>query len=361
MEYLKLIEDLTNAEGAPGFEDKVIEVLATYKGDYDFQVDNLKNAYLNIGTIDPNKPTIMLDSHTDEVAFMVKAIDDRGLLLIQPLGGWIPAHISAQIFKVRNSQGHYYPAVCTSKPIHFMTEAERHKELTFEDLKMDVGAKSRQEVIDRFKITVGQPIVPATQFSYNEDNQVMLAKAFDNRIGCAVAMAVMDQLKDQVEDLPFNLVAAFAAQEEVGLRGAVVTSKRVQPTMALVFEGTPADDFTSDEYQEQGRLGYGPQLRHRDNSYIANEWLLDRITQIADQEGINLQHAVRQGGGTNAGSIHLSELGVPVATLGTPSRYAHTNYCYCSYEDFKACVALTVAFLKALSAEDLAQFDLQSK
>lgn len=360
MDLLKLIEDLTNAEGAPGFEDNVLEVLSRYKGSYDMQVDNLKNAYYNLQSIDPNKPTIMLDSHTDEVAFMVKAIDERGLLLIQPLGGWMPAHVSAQIYKVRNTEGTYIPAICTSKPIHFLTEAERHKNLTFEDLKMDVGAKSRHEVIDQFKITVGQPIVPATEFQFNPDNQVMMAKAFDNRIGCAVAVVVMDELKDHIDELPFNLVAAFAAQEEVGLRGAVVTSKRVKPDMAIVFEGTPSDDFTSNEFLEQGRLGYGPQLRHRDNSYIANEWLLNRFSQIAEREGIQIQHAVREGGGTNAGSIHLSALGIPVATLGTPTRYAHTNYCYCSYEDFTACVKLTVATLKSVTINDILSFKIKS-
>lgn len=359
MDYLKLIEDLTNAKGAPGFEDQVIDVLRNYGNSFTVQVDNLKNAYYNLDQIDVNKPTVMLDSHTDEVAFMVKAIDDRGLIEIQALGGWLADHVVAQIYYVRDMEGNYHKGISTSKPIHFMTAEEREKKLSLTDLKIDLGAKSRQEVIEDFKIQVGQPIVPATKFSYNDRNHVMLAKAFDNRIGVAMAVAVMNELKDHIKTLPFNLVSAFAAQEEVGLRGAVVTSNRVKPNLAFVFEGTPSDDFTGDSYTEQARLGFGPQLRYRDNSYIANEWLLKRINQVAKENNLPLQHAVREGGGTNAGSIHLSNLGVPVATIGTPSRYAHTNYCFASYDDFQVGVQLVVAVLKSLTAEDLQLFDLQ--
>ncbi|MBG9979891.1 M42 family peptidase [Facklamia sp. DSM 111018] len=360
MKYLNLIEDLTNAKGAPGFEDDVIKVITQYKNNYQLQVDHLKNAYLNLDQIDSTKPTLMLDSHTDEVAFMVKAIDSRGLILIQPLGGWLPTHISAQHYLVRDSEGDYHHGICTSKPIHFMTAEERQKPLTIQDLKIDIGACSREEVIQEFKIEVGQPIIPATQFIYHSKNQTMLAKAFDNRIGVAVSLAVMNELADKIQDLPYNLVAAFAAQEEVGLRGAKVTSQLVKPNLAIVFEGTPSDDFTGDEFTEQARMNMGPQLRYLDNSYIANEWLLKRFKLLASKHEIPLQHAVREGGSTNAGSIHLSNLGVPTATLGTPTRYAHTNLSFCSYRDFQNTVKLAKVFLESLSEEDFNDFKVKT-
>lgn len=359
MKYIDLIRDLTNAKGAPGFEDEVLAVLNEYKGNYDFKVDNLKNGYYNLNKHYDSKPTVMLDSHTDEVALMVRGIDDNGLLLIQPLGGWMPAHISGQHYLVRNSQGQYYSGISTSKPIHFLTEAERAKTLTIDDLKIDVGAQNRDQVINDFQITVGQPIVPATQFEVNEENQVMLAKAFDNRIGVAVAVAVMAELQEELGDLPFNLVSAFAAQEEVGIRGATITAKRVQPDLAIVFEGTPSDDFTAGATLEQAKLGHGPQLRYRDSSYVAHEGMLKWFSEAAATHDIPMQHAVRVGGGTNAGTIHLQNLGIPCATIGTPSRYVHTNVGYASYQDFENAVKLTIAFLKGLTAEDFQSLQLQ--
>lgn len=360
MKYLKLIEDLTNAKGAPGFEDEVIEVIKSNKEDFVLQVDNLKNAYLNLENIDENKPTVMLDSHLDEVAFIVQAIDQNGLLVLQPLGGWVYSNVSAQEFLVRNSEGKYYKGIFSSKPIHFMSQAEREKKVELSDLKIDLGAKSRDEVINSFKITIGQPVVPATEFSFNENNKVMFGKAFDNRIGAAVSIAVLKELQAELKKLPFNLVVAFSSQEEVGERGAIISAKRVNPTIALILEGTPSDDFTANEFLEQGKMGFGPQLRYRDVSYIANESLLKLFNNSADKHNIKLQHAVRAGGGTDAGVIHISNMGVACATIGVPTRYAYTSHCFCSYEDFEETVKLIKSFLLDLTLDDLKNFELKS-
>lgn len=101
MKYIKLLEDVSNAYGAPGYEDQVIEVVKANKGDFTLQADAMKNLYMNFTDIDPNKPTIMLDSHMDEVGFMVQAIDENGLLLMQALGGWTAASAQSQLFMVR--------------------------------------------------------------------------------------------------------------------------------------------------------------------------------------------------------------------------------------------------------------------
>lgn len=361
MKYLRLIQDLSNANGAPGFEDEVLAVIRAYKGDLTFQVDNLKNAYLNLDKQNPDKPTIMIDSHLDEVGFMVQSIEDSGLIRILPLGGWVASHVCAQQFLVRNADSKYIKGIITTKPIHFMSAAEKSKPIEMADLKLDIGAISKTQVINDFKIRVGQPIVPATKFSHNKINGTMLGKAFDNRIGIAVALAIFNELSNsEIAGLPYNLIATFSAQEEVGLRGVKVAAKRVQPTIAIVLEATPSDDFTGISEAQQGKLGFGPQLRYRDSSYIANEKLISIFTNVAEINNIRIQHAVREGGGTNAGAIHLANLGVPAATIGVPNRYAHTNATFSSYSDFAAAVKLVVAFLREIGVEDLAEFDFNA-
>ncbi|MDK7312381.1 M42 family peptidase, partial [Streptococcus oralis] len=75
-----------------------------------------------------------------------------------------------------------------TKPIHFMTPEEREKKIAISDIKIDMGATSREQVVNDLEIEIGQPIVPATKFSYNEVTRTILAKAFDNRIGTACAV-----------------------------------------------------------------------------------------------------------------------------------------------------------------------------
>lgn len=357
MTDIKLIEELSNAYGAPGFEDDVIDVVLKHKGKLKAKRDNLKNLYLYPDNYDDSKPTVMLDAHLDEVAFIVSYIDSNGLLGIEMLGRWEWYNVSAHLFVVRSRNGDYVKGIIGSKPPHFLTPEERENGLKMADLKVDVGATSRDEVIHSFGIEVGAPIVPYVQFDYNENNKTMLGKAFDNRLGCA---AVIDTLKAlENEDLPVNVVGALASQEEVGLRGATVTVNRVDPDFAIVFEGTPSDDYAKPVELSQARMGHGPQIRHKDSSYIANEEWIKLANKVSADNAISVQHAVREDGGTNAGKIHLNNLGVPVLVLGVPSRYAHTHHLFASFEDYTHTVNLAVESIKTIDQKFLDQFEIE--
>ena len=67
----------------------------------------------------------------------------------------------------------------------------------------------------------------------------MVGKSFDCRLGCAAILKTMHTLAGQ--ELNVDIVGACAAQEEVGVRGATVTSQVIKPDVAIVFEGCPAD------------------------------------------------------------------------------------------------------------------------
>lgn len=351
MQTKKLIEELSNAYGAPGFEEKVLDIVQSHRGELSYTRDSMMNAYLNLENKQNKKMTVMLDAHLDEVAFMVQSIDEKGLLHFIKLGGWVDANIPAHLVRVRNDDGVYVRGVVTSKPPHFMTDEERSKKVSFLDMQIDIGATSREEVINEFKISVAAPVVPDVTFSFNDQNQIMMGKAFDNRLGCA---AVMETLKClQNEKTAIHAVGALAAQEEVGTRGAQVTATRIKPDFAIVFEGSPADDVYRGQYEAQGVLHGGPQIRHRDNSYVSHQGLIRFAKKIAEKNEITCQHAVRLSGSTDAGKIHLSNEGVPTLVLGIPTRYAHTHYCYASYRDFEATVRLAVEIIKEITEEDI--------
>lgn len=354
MNTLKMIEDLSNCYAAPGFEENMLKTVQSYKGDLSYQRDSMMNCYLNLENKQGKNMTILLDGHLDEVAFMVQFIDEKGLLHFIKLGGWVDHNIPAHLVMVRNDDGEYIQGIVTSKPPHFMTEEERAKKITYQDLQIDVGATSREEVINDFKISVSAPVVPFVEFRYNERNQIMMGKAFDNRLGCAAVIETLKRLQN--EDSVLHAVGALAAQEEVGTRGAQITAHRVKPDLAIVFEGSPADDVHRDQYATQGALHGGPQIRHRDNSYVSHQGFIRFAKSIAKKNDIICQDAVRLSGSTNAGRIHLSNDGVPTLVLGIATRYVHSHYCYASYRDFEDTVRLAVEIIKEITEEIITEF-----
>ena len=150
------------------------------------------------------------------------------------------------------------------------------------------------------------------------------------------------------------MVGAFAAQEEVGMRGATVTSQIVKPDLAIIFEGSPSDDFFVSVGQAQGQMKHGVQIRILDNSYISNTQFISYAEEIAAKYGIRYQESVRRGGSTNAGKISLTGKAVPCLVLGVPSRYAHSHYNFCAREDLEAASTLAANVIRDLDTERIA-------
>lgn len=350
---INLIRDLTNAFGPSGFEDDVVKVIKEYGSEFDIESDSMNNVFARLRNNTGRKPVVMLDAHSDEVGFIVQHITSKGLLSILNVGGWINSNIPAHTVKIKNTKGEIITGVITSKPPHFMTDAEKASDkLDLESIYIDVGAISRNEVVEYFGIQVGDPVMPDVTLQYNDKNGTLLGKAFDNRLGCVCIIETMKALLDN-NSLAVDVVGGFASQEEVGMRGAQITSQVVAPDLAIVFEGSPADDLYYDEFQAQCALKKGVQIRHMDQSYISNIKYISYAKDLADKSGIKYQSAVRRRGGTNAGKIHLAHKAVPVLVLGIPSRYVHTHYNFCALEDINSTVDLAVEVIKNLNDNSL--------
>jgi len=352
MNKLDLIKDLTNANGISGFEHEVVEVVKEYASDeLNVSSDTMRNVFMSLKGNTGKRPVVMVDAHSDEIGFMVQSITGSGLIKFIAIGGWHGANIPAHAVRIRNSRGKYIKGITTSKPPHFMSAAEKSAAPKIENMFIDIGATNREEVINIFGIDVANPVIPDVDFVYNETNGIMRGKAFDDRIGCACEVSLMNELVN--ESLEVDVVGAVSTQEEVGLRGAGVTSNVIKPDIAIVFEGTPADDSFTDKYSCQAGLKKGPQIRHRDGSMITHPGYLAFARSIAKELEIPFQDAVRAGGGTDGGKIHLAHNGVPTIVVGVPARYIHSHYGYVAFEDFENAVKWAKEIIKRLNTETI--------
>ncbi|SHJ61353.1 M42 family metallopeptidase [Paramaledivibacter caminithermalis] len=352
---LELIKELSNANGISGFEDEVVDVIRKYTENYlDIKEDSLRNLYLYRKKNDGNKPIVMIDGHSDEVGFMVQSIKANGTIKFIASGGWVSQNIPAHRVRIKNSEGKYIIGVVATKPPHFMTESEKNKTLDILDMVIDIGATSRKEVLEDFKIEIGAPIIPDVEFRHNDINDTIIGKAFDNRLGCGLVIEVLKELQN--EELDVNVVGTISTQEEVGMRGAVITANTVKPDVAIVFEGTPADDTFRDEFEAQSVLKKGPQIRHRDRLMISNPRFTKFAREIAKNLNIDFQDAVRLGGATNGSKIHLSNAGVPTIVIGVPVRYIHTHEGISAIKDYDDAIRWVIEIIKALNKEIIYKF-----
>ena len=355
MNHLKMISALSNAFGPSGFEDDVVALVRSFAPQSArIEEDSLRNLYIHRQENTGGKPVLQLDAHSDEVGFMVQAIRPNGTLKFIPLGSWVNSNIPAHKVKVRTRDGSLISGVTAAKPPHFMTAEEKAKMPALEDMSIDVGASSPVEAKERFGIRVAAPAAPDVAFEYDEKHDLMIGKAFDNRLGCAAILAALEKLAG--EQLAVDVVGAMAAQEEMGTRGANVTASHVRPDIAIVFEGCPADDTVVEPWLSQTAIHRGPMLRHIDARMITNprfqRWALD----LAEELKIPVQEAVRTGGATNGAPIHLSNQGVPCIVIGFPVRYIHSHYGIASLADFENGVTLAAEIIKRLNAERIRQF-----
>ena len=352
---LELIAAVSNAPGAPGFEDAVVDAMlpcAQRLGET--EVDHMRNLYIRRRGNTGSRPVVQLDAHSDEVAFMVQAIRPDGTLSILPLGGWVAHNVPAHKFRVRNRNGEYIPGITASTPPHFLPAQQRSAPLELSSITLDVGAVSLEEAVEVFGVRVGEPVVPDVEFTYSHRTGLMMGKAFDCRLGCAALLKTLDDLDGQA--LNVDVVAACSTQEEVGTRGAAATARTIRPDIAIVFEGCPADDTCAAPHLVQTAIRRGPMLRHIDARMITNPRWQRYALDLAETLGIPVQEAVRAAGGTNGAAIHLSGQGVPTIVIGIPVRYAHTHYGISAYSDLENGVALARELLMRLDADTISGF-----
>ena len=300
---ISLLQELTEAHSVSGHEDEVRAIFVDELGECgELTADRNGSVFCEIGD---QGPRVLVAGHMDEVGFLVQNITPDGFIQFLGIGGWWEHNLLSHRLEILTRSGEKVLGVVSSRPPHFLPEAQRRQVLLMEQLFIDVGAESRRDVIENFGISLGDPVAPVSKFTPLLREDMFMAKAFDDRVGMAGVIQT-GQILAQSQH-PNRLILAGTVQEEVGLRGAKTAANFVKPDVAIILECPPADDSPGLPYSEcQGKLGGGVQIRLFDPSAIAHPRLARLAIQTAKAEGIPCQVTVRRSGGTDAGSFHLA-------------------------------------------------------
>ncbi|NLO93091.1 MAG: M42 family metallopeptidase [Clostridiaceae bacterium] len=337
-EALNNLKKLTALDGISGEEKPVREYIISIIKDYvdNYYVDNMGNL-ITYKKGRGNGPKVMVDAHMDEVGLMVTHITSEGLLKFQTVGGIEGRVLVGKRVRIGET---CVPGVIGYKPIHLQEKKERASAVDIKQLTIDIGSKDRERAEE--KVQVGDMVA----FSYDPvefgDNKLM-AKALDNRVGCAV---LIELLKHSYE---FDLYGCFTVQEEVGLKGAKTASYQIMPDIALILEGTTCYDVPDTKEHDMSTVsGDGPVLTLMDRTVITDRDLVNKIIDVAKNNKIPYQFKRTISGGTNAGRIQANAEGVKVAVIAVPCRYIHTPVSVMDISDFENSYRLSKRFLESL-------------
>ncbi len=297
----------------------------------------------------PKAPRVMMSGHMDEVGFVVKQITPKGLIQFFPIGRTWEHVIMAQRVTVYSSiTGKGYPGAVASIPPHLLPEESSKRLLSVDQMLIDIGAESREDVLAA-GIRPGDMIIVDGPFVPLFGGKKLLAKAWDNRFGCALALDVLEEVAG--EELGVDLYIGATVQEESGLRGARTAAFAIEPEVSIVFESSAANDNMGDS-EEFGQQGKGVLLRFIDRTSITHRGLFMYATGLAEKKKIPFQYFMALGG-TDSGEIHTARAGCPSMTIGVPSRYIHTNSSIMDYRDYVAAKDFALAFLRSLDRDTL--------
>lgn len=172
-----------------------------------------------------------------------------------------------------------------------------------------------------------------------------MAKAWDNRYGCAMAIDLLESVKGI--ELLNTLYVGANVQEEVGLRGAATAANMINPDIFFALDAGPAGDMPGAPEDALGKLGEGVMIRIYDNSYVTHKGMREYILDTVESLGVKHQYFVSQGG-TDAGRVHMHGKGVPSLVVAIPSRYIHSHASIIDYDDYIAAKEVLAALVKNL-------------
>lgn len=341
-ETLDLFKKLTELRGAPSFEHGVRHFMEKELRKYadDVIQDNLGSIF-GVKNKHVSGPRVMVAGHMDEVGFMVTSITEEGMLRFQPLGGWWSQVLLAQRVDIQTDD-RIVPGVIASIPPHLLGESERRKPMDIKNMLIDIGADDRADA-EKIGIRPGQQITPVCPFTPMANEKKIMAKAWDNRYGCGLAIELLKELQN--EEIPNQLFSGATVQEEVGLRGAQTAAHLIEPDIFYALDASPANDMSGDK-KAFGKLGEGTLLRIYDGSMVTHRMMREFILDTAESNQIPYQYFVSPGG-TDAGRVHLSGAGVPSAVIGICSRYIHTAASIIHIDDYAAAKELLITLVKA--------------
>jgi endoglucanase len=336
---VKNLKTICDINGGSGDEKLVRDYILSRIKDCgaDIKIDNLGNIIVLKKGKQPGKK-IVLGAHMDEVSFIITHIADDGTLIFAPVGGIDAAASGGRRITVNGHLG-----VIGTKAVHNLKDDEKKAAITFENLKIDIGAADKSDA-EKY-VNLGDRAYFEADFAEFGQNKIA-SKAIDDRFGCEILIDLI------CSDLDFDCTFAFFAQEEVGCRGSKAAD--ITADYAIIVETTTAADIDGAENEKRCcKVSGGSVISYMDRSTVYDREMYEIAKKTADENDIMWQTKTLIAGGNDASSVNTKTGGIKTAAISLPCRYLHTASVVADKGDIDCVRRLTRAMITAINKSEI--------
>lgn len=298
-----------------------------------------------VGVVNPKGAyKVVIEAHADEISWFVNYITEDGYIYVRRNGGSDHQIAPSKRVNIFTDNG-VVKGVFGWPAIH-VREPGKEEAPSLKNIFIDVGAESRKEV-EAMGIHVGCVITFEDELMEMNKNW-LVGRALDNRMGGYMIAEVARRLSENKKKLPFCLYIVNSVQEEIGLRGAEMISRRLKPDLAICTDVTHDTQSPMYNKRDSGNLkaGNGPVLCY--GPAVQNN-VLKMVLETAQKRKIPFQRqAVSRSTGTDTDSFAYSAEGVASALISLPLKYMHTTVEMVHKDDVEGVISLIYEFLLQL-------------
>lgn len=349
---IEFLRKLVQTPTPTGEEEKGVEVFKEELGKYaeEYFTDNFNNSAFVVKGNDTNGAAtrIMISGHLDELSYMISYVEDSGVCRIVRCSGEDRRVLPGLKLQVVSETGQLIPAIASFKPIHVQTDKEYDTIAKVEEIYLDLGCASKDEVLG-LGIGIGSRVVydkcqEMLEFGPNKD--FIVGPGLDDKIGVYITAEVLRRLNKKTLSPGTEIYGVGMAQEETGLRGSRVAARRVDPDISIDIDVCPVTGSAygiSEAKYGDIKFGKGVVI---ENGPGKSPRLVKELVAIAKANNIPYQMGVCRAGGTNTSKIQESAWDCETTLLSIPNSNMHQPFEFCHWTDVEACIELLVRWLE---------------
>jgi putative aminopeptidase FrvX len=344
-----ILDALLRAPAPSGYETPAAEVWRAAAEPFaEVRGDVMGNSF---ATVNPGgAPHVAIVGHIDEIGFVVKSLDETGMLWLDPIGSWDPTVLPGQRVIVATRSGQI-PGVVGRRAAHLLDESEKARAPKVAELWVDIGARDRADAAGMVRI--GDPVVLDAR-PQPLANGRMSSRALDNRLGALVALEAA-RLVHEAGDAAARVTAVAAVQEEITYGGGYTAGYGLAPDVAIVLDVTHTTDYPDIEVDLARRvgdyaLGGGPVISR---GATVHRLVAERLIELAEGDG--RPHAVAADGSqtwTDTDAVSFTRAGVATGLVSIPLRYMHSPSETVQLSDVVETAELVARFCRSLRPDE---------